>query len=229
MAHTKRFGLSMVALTVALWSSALANNTLFSNDAITSQGLVGSLTLNSVAPGQNVNITFSGNSQLTTAGQFNLTTSISNITEAFCVDLQNFIFLNSPYINKYELYTARGRVGALLTQKTSFFAAALNPADLNDRAAAFQIALWEIAYDHASGNLDDLNSGIFQYNQNATIVNYANGLLSATSGQIAPYYYLRGAYGSDPTQDLVTLVPEPTSLMALAVGAVGLFVRRRRS
>jgi len=141
MAHTKRFGLSMVALTVALWSSALANNTLFSNDAITSQGLVGSLTLNSVAPGQNVNITFSGNSQLTTAGQFNLTTSISNITEAFCVDLQNFIFLNSPYINKYEIYTARGRVGALLTQKASFFAAASSSADLNDRAAAFQIAL----------------------------------------------------------------------------------------
>ncbi|GIV05960.1 MAG: hypothetical protein KatS3mg016_1543 [Fimbriimonadales bacterium] len=229
MAHTKRFGLSTVALTVALWSSALANNTLFSNDAIASQGLVSSLTLDSVAPGQNVNISVSGNPQATTAGQFNLTTSISNITEAFCVDLQNFIFLNSPYINKYELYTARGRVGALLNLKASFFASASGATDLNDRAAAFQIALWEIAYDHAAGNSDDLNAGIFQYNQNATIVNYANGLLSATSGQSAPYFYLRGNYGDDPAQDLVTLVPEPTSLMALAVGAVGLFVRRRRT
>jgi hypothetical protein len=141
--------------------------------------------------------------------------------------LENFISLNQPYNNKYQIYAANGRVGALLLLKNSFFSAAINLADLNNRAAAFQIALWEIAYDHAASNPDDLDDGIFKYNGNTTIVTYANSLLSTTVGQTASYFYLRGAYGSDPSQDLVSLVPEPTSLLALTVGVVGLFHRRR--
>ena len=43
--------------------------------------------------------------------------------------------------------------------------------------------MWEIAHDHSLGNPDNLSGNIFQYSQDATVVGYANSLLSATAGQ----------------------------------------------
>lgn len=208
-----------VGLVTALLSATFANNTLFNNDKVILLGTV-TVTLNSVSPGATVQINYNSNTSNTTAGVFNLTTTAPQ-NQAFCVDLDHIINFNQNYT--YELWLAYGRVGALLNLKNSFIAAP----DLNNKAAGFQIAMWEIAHDHSLSNPDNLSGNVFQYTQDATIAGYANSLLSATAGQAGYYYYLRSLDRNNPTQDLA-MVPEPASMIALATGFIGLIARRRR-
>ena len=174
---TKRYTVlgATIGLSAVLFGSAFANATLFNNDKVLLLGTV-TLTLNSVSPGDTVQITYNANTSNTTASVFNLTTTAPQ-SQAFCVDLDHVISLNQNYT--YELWLAYGCVGALLNLKDTFIAGP----DLSNKARGFQIAMWEIAHDHSLGNPDNLSGDVYQYSQDATVVGYANSLLSATAGQ----------------------------------------------
>lgn len=150
----------------------------------------------------------------------------------FCVELERDLFDGSSDYQKYE---AKGKVGWLLNQVTA--ANRTNAIAM----AGLQIAIWEVAYDGANGNAYDLSDGIFRTDplydffadQQAAKQAAQNWLaaLSNTSGTWDYFYYRSPASPRTKTdyQDLVSPVPEPTTIAALAIGAACLIRRRRKA
>jgi len=223
---SKWVGLSGLAVLIG-WSSAYASDPQFNSEKIAFLGTV-TLRITAVSPGTSTQILYNGNPLNVLAGQYQVSITgaplwISPTNTAFCVDLDHWMNLNRNY--QYELWWANGRAGALLALQNSFLAGS----DLNKKGAGFQVAMWEIAYDHALSNGDNLSGGVFKYSANTTIKNYANSLLVSTASQTAPYLYLRAiGSGSNRGQDLVMPVPEPSALIALGTGLIGLLARCRR-
>lgn len=222
----KWIGLSGLVVLMG-WHTMYASDPQFNAEKVAFLGTL-TLRITAVSPGTGTQILYNGNTLNVLAGQYQVLITgapawIAPTNTAFCVDLDHWMRLNQDY--QYELWWANGRAGALLAQQNSF----LTGSELNKKGAAFQVAMWEIAYDHALGNGDNLSSGVFKYSANAAIQNYANSLLVSTANQAAPYLYLRAVgSGSNRGQDLVMPVPEPSAIVALGTGLIGLLARRRR-
>jgi hypothetical protein len=213
MVKTLRNFMMMAAFAAFTVTQVRADDVLFANDKIS---LIGAMILGytSYSPSKSVEVKLNSTTYNTQAGVFNLIGGGRTV----CVELDQNVSANTNYT--YQAWHARGRAGALIHMMDSFVVD-------NNTAAAFQLAMWEIAYDHAAGNLDDLSAQIFKYTSTGsnanTIRTLADGLLAATAGKSKNYIYLR----HDSKQDWV-MVPEPASMTALGAGLIGMLIRRKR-
>lgn len=150
----------------------------------------------------------------------------------FCVELERDLFDGS---SDYQKYQANGKVGWLVSQVTG-----ANRTDAV-QMAGLQIAIWEVAYDGANGNSYDLSDGIFRtdplfdlFADQSAAKKAADTWLSALSNFTGTkdYLYYRSPASTrnkSDYQDLVSAVPEPTTVAALAIGAACLIRRRRKA
>lgn len=150
----------------------------------------------------------------------------------FCVDAFGTARMGQEYT--YDVYLAYGVTGRLLQHwrdtPNDFPPAIL---DVNYRAAGMQIALWEYGYDGAINNPIDLRSDYFVHLNNfpsypvgagTAIDACAQWLIDKQYGR-AFYWYLRAV--DRDAQDFAT-VPEPSSLVMLAIVAAFVCSRSRR-
>jgi len=173
------------------------------------------------------------------AGAFNANINGGPTFEAFCLDVWQFLSFNQSYsLGIGSDYTYRSLVGYTTNAGTLTQGAIDNLSRLYTEAhssiignatnsAAFQLAVWEIAYEIP--NNYNLASGNFYSTGPGAVTSIATGWLTSL-GNYAPIYSVSG-YVSETYQDVVVFsVPEPeTYAMLLAgLGLMGFVAHRRK-
>lgn len=165
-----------------------------------------------------INYKLDGNSKSVNAGQ--LLIDFDGKDEiAYCVDLRHGIKSEWHATFKDVSYINGGKAAAFLFDT---FAAAV---DSNLKAAALQVAIWEVVEDFGSINL---SSGAFKLLTTGSIATLAQSYLSVIPANLSNYntdaYIIKS--GSYPrSQHLI--VPEPGTLIAILAGLPLVFRRRR--
>lgn len=156
------------------------------------------------------------------AGAFQMTGSggFGDFT-AFCVDVFQFLMNNQTYTSPVILFDMD-----IVDNIDRLFTSVYASVDTSKEAAAFQVALWEIIYDH--GAVYDLDAGAFSMSHRdgveALAEHYLAGLSTASKGG-----YKLTFLKSDKAQDLVTaaVVPLPASILFM-LGGLGALASLRR-
>lgn len=200
-----------------------------------------------VGAGRNVSVTHNGTVRNVFAGQImlNLTNSSSGALngswKSFCTELSQFIYVNgAPQV--YQVLPLKdvptpgspmGEARANAIGRMYSFAAGAQYGSNADFAAAFQIAVWEIANDYnGSASSIDLAVGSLTATSLTAAIssNFASLFAAAgdTNGLVSTLVGLGNANFQDQIIDPTAPIPTPGALAVLGLaGAFGL--RRRRS
>ncbi len=208
-----------------------------------------------IDPARGFSYSFLGEEATTLAGVFNWTTLPDSQTNlgpfmAFCIELRETVAEDALFSIEAladgplpgEDIDGDGTLGPMGMARAdllrelwgrnfdNIFTGTLG--EVRDKAAAFQIATWEIVFDNG---IDLFGGDFFATNGAANSVVIADGWLDALNGDRAFFASdLVALVSDDPdgdgplhgVQDQVTRIPEPASLAAALLGLVAL--RRKR-
>lgn len=181
--------------------------------------------------GQNVNISLDGSSRTVGAGPLEAQVDGGSLFPAYCVDLTHTTTFGSSW-NVNVLSSSGGSLtnGALAGQLVNNFAPSIAN---SDQGTALQLAIWSAIYNGsvtASGSHFSF-SGVSTGVQNA-FNTIASMNLTGVSGSASYYSALSHGSNNEINQNLIAAgapVPEPASMLACAVGLVGLVRRKKKA
>jgi hypothetical protein len=143
---------------------------------------------------------------------------------SYCADITEF--LGDPqlvtvvtsagfYQSEDSVETRGGAKAAWLFNKYAYDIRNELVGDVNDRAAALQIAIWEAMYDTAAG----LTSGSFRLTTTGDVAAYAAGYLEALYSHSSEWTSSSAlVLSTRQGQDQITNVPEPAMSMLFGIG-----------